>query len=138
MKFNSLNTKNLGIVRKAIDGALVAVGEELNMSIKTGHCSYSEKNCDFKLKVALIGEDGQVHSQVAEDFLEHANMYGLKPEDLNRVFKCNGMSYTIIGLKSRNTKYPILVQVLDTNKTLKMTARGVRMALNRKEDSLSL
>lgn len=88
------------------------IEKEYGIKISLGNCTYSDSNATFKLEVSDIGDNGEVMTKEAEDFKRRASLYGLSPKDLGRVIKdpLSGEEYTIIGLKTRSTKYPILAK----------------------------
>lgn len=49
-------------------------------------------------------------SQLEVDFEKYAQLFGLKPEWLNTTFKSGHETFTIVGLKASNKKYPVIAK----------------------------
>ena len=116
------------ILRERLDAALVGLGEELGVSIRAGHISFSPGNANVKLEVAVILPDGTVQTEEIEDFQALAELYGLKKGDLGRTFQKGSHAYTISGMKPKSRKYPILA-TRDDGRRFKFPVSTVKAAL---------
>lgn len=112
-----------------IEDALQDIAKKHNVSIKRGNGSYGETNATLKLEISDISENGTVLDKEAETFLSMATIYGFKPDDLNKVFTSNGSKYSISGLNTRRSKYPISAIRLSDGGKYKFTATSVKLAL---------
>jgi hypothetical protein len=100
----------------------------INIAMKGGR--FTEQCLTVKLELATTSK-GVVHTAIAEAFKRHAPLFGLKKSDLGRSFKHAGDSYTIIGLKPRASRFPVVVE--STNgKRFKMPVSYVQQGLGRK------
>ena len=118
-------------IRDKLNEVLKEAGKDLGVELRLGNCTYYNNNATFKLEVAEIGEDGEVHTKEAEDFRARAFMYGLQPEDLGKDFRdFTGKKFTITGLKPRSKKYPILAKDED-GETYKLPTEMVKACLTR-------
>jgi hypothetical protein len=103
-----------------INAALASIAKTHGVQIKVGNGSFTTDNATIKIEVASIGDNGLAKTKEATDFERYATSFGLKPEDLGTVFESRGVKYTLIGAKSRSTKYPLLAKCIDTGKVYKM------------------
>ena len=99
----------------------------VNVVIKRG--KYSSDNYTLSVEASVIAENGEVLDTAAEAFKRNATFFELKPEDLYKIFKCDGSQYKIVGMKPGNRKYPILAKSIDNNKTYKFSADTIKMLL---------
>ena len=83
------------------------LAERFDVNIELGAASYSDD--DARISVVLV--DASAGNTLMEaDWHKHAHLYGFKPDDLGKQFELRGCAVTIIGLKRRNKKYPIIVE----------------------------
>ncbi len=108
-----INKVLINQLRQDIESALSDVCEAHGLDIALGHCRYGKENAQFKLEVAIIGEDGEVRNAEAMAFEQSARRYGLQPEDLGKMFTYQGKRYSIAGLKTNRPKFPILATRAD-------------------------
>ena len=69
--------------------------------VKLGGCTF---DADARFKLTVESTNGVNQEQA--NFNRYAGIYGLLPSDLGRSLKDGGV---VVGLKTRATKYPILV-----------------------------
>ena len=55
-------------------------------------------------------------AQMEKDFLAHSYKFGIANSDLGRKYDLTGETVQVIGLKPRNTRYPVIVRSLDRKK----------------------
>lgn len=101
-----MKKSDLQLIRNDINAALESVGKKHGLTLHAGNCSYGENNCSFKLECQVEGAATKEESA----FTEMASFYGLKADDLGRVFSMGGDLYKICGLSARSRKYPILCE----------------------------
>lgn len=70
--------------------------------VELGACTFG---VDARFKLTVAPTNGE--SQTAADFKRYATRFGLKASDLGRTLPDGGV---VVGLKTRNKKYPILVE----------------------------
>jgi hypothetical protein len=124
-------------VADEVNKALVDVGKKLGISIaKTGGGSWRGSSFNFKVECALLGENGEVNNQKANDFKMLAKSYGLEPTDLGKEFTTwDNKTFRIEGLNTRRPKFPVsAIRVVNgvDGKGFKFPADQVKTLLARK------
>ncbi len=119
------NKECLRALRPRIEEALEALGQEFNIQLSLGSATYRGSNATFKLELAEKTAGGEVQTKEMADFKAYAWMYGLKPEHLHETITYAGNEYTIVGLKQRSPKYPLLGRAED-GKTYKLPIQAAR------------
>lgn len=119
-------------VRKELDLALAELGKKLGLSIKSGRGSFTPTDLTIKVECAVIGDGGEVMNKEATEFKQYAKSYGLEPTDLGKKFPFRHDEYTIVGLKGRSYKFPILAKRSD-GKIFKFPSKDVLRYLGRHE-----
>lgn len=127
---DSITPDMLRMLRTDINIALKEVGDKHGVKLEAGSASYSTGTFTLKINGGLLKEDGSAVQKEAEDFKRYAKMFGLEPEDLGQKFKSNGKEYTISGLATRKSKYPILAKDAQ-GKTYKFPMYIVKLGLGR-------
>lgn len=120
--------KQLDDLRAGLQLAVSQTGRQTGLEIKVGNISYeaSGDRCTVKITVALDGAE----SKEAQDFKRSAFVYDLKAEALGATFKRGVSLYTIIGLKPRATKRPIICEDENGKKTVWPAESIVRQLLS--------
>lgn len=113
-------------LRAEIDAALKSVGQAHGVTLELGRITYGPAKATTRLTVMLAGV-----SPYADGFEQYAPCYGLQPADLGLEVKINGETYTILGLKPRATKRPVVLRRAD-GEIYNFPAEMVREALGRK------
>ncbi len=106
----TIERNNLDTIKTAVLEALIPVGEELGLSFEFGRGTFTENNFVVKLECATVNENGEANNRIADDFRDRAERYGLQSDDLGRTFTTYSGSFTIIGAKPKNRKYPIIAE----------------------------
>lgn len=109
-KITTIERHNLDTIKTAVLEALIPVGEELGLSFEFGRGTFTENNFVVKLEAATLDENGEANNRAADDFRSNAFSYGLEPNDFGRTFTTYSGSFTIIGAKPKNRKYPIIAE----------------------------
>ena len=128
MKVKEIDRILIEKLRDEISHCLEPIGEKYGIELKAGRCGYSSGNFTLKLEGSLVSEDGVVLPKEAEDFKKYAHWHGLVPEDLGKTFVHTHVVYTITGLKTRASKYPITAQASNGG-SYKFAAESVKMLL---------
>ena len=130
----SFDRRTLPVLRVAINSALAAVEAQYGIKITVGNARFLPDNATFKIEMATIGTAGVANTREREDFKREAFRYGLNASDLDKEISYGFGStdrYTIIGLNTRRSKYPIVAKRVRDGKTILLTATGVKSALLR-------
>lgn len=102
------NKSTFAAFRQDVEAALQGVAGKYGIQITAGSISYDQTAFTCRLEAARLGDDGVAQTQEREDFKRFAETFGLKPGWLDRSFSAMGDTWTIIGLKFRSKKYPVL------------------------------
>ena len=123
-------TKNLmKNIQSDLDKVLKELSEKHGVSIATGGGTFNELSGKLKVVITAKEENGKKVNIEAEEFKAQAVFFGLKPEDLGREFEFSGRTLKVAGLKTKNSKYPIIVEDAE-GKSYKLTAGSVAAKLH--------
>lgn len=114
-----LTKEMLQKIRPDFEDAMKQLEEKYGVRISLGKLTYDSNSAGGKLTILDIGDGGDVFSKERDDFIKHAIIYGLKSEWIDGKFKHNGKSFEISGLKTRNSKLPVLAKNVKTGKVYK-------------------
>lgn len=107
---NKAEAESLGAeVEQAIAPVLAAHGVEL----KKVRGSFGDAALSLRIEIVEAAPAGMLYnpkSEEAQAFVRWAEMEGLRPENLGESFTVKGKRYTIIGLRARAKKAPILTK----------------------------
>lgn len=129
MKIEKFDRQTCRLVSLKVAEALQPLAKELGVRIVTKGGSFIGGSFTVKVEVATVGEGGLVQSKEAEEFKILAAAYGLKAEDLGSTFYSCGHPYTIVGIRPRAIRTPIIVSAKD-GKMYRFGATLVANALN--------
>ena len=128
----NFNAGNLISLRKDIENSLKEVAEKYNITLQTGRCLYTSETFKIRLNGVIMVE-GKAFSLEERDFKAQAPLYGLKSDDLDKVFTDDtGRIFKIIGLKTSSRKYPVLAVELNTGNKYKFSVKVIKIYLNKK------
>lgn len=123
-----IDKTTLRLLRREIDKSLKEVGNRYGVHLITGNASYTQENFKMAIKGSLI-TDGRVMSKERVDFKTYAHIYGLTPEDLDKVFVYNEKKYQVVGLRTSSRKYPIVCLGLSQDKKFRFPKGVVKSGL---------
>ena len=107
-------------IRERLEDALQGVSDDMGLQITVGRGSFGNDNATFKLNIATTNEDGTANNKEATDYLSLCGYDSrFNKEWLNSTVDFRGTPYTLVGHKTRASKYPFVVS--SGNKTFKMT-----------------
>lgn len=112
---------------KSVDAALRIIGQEHGITLKRGRATFTIDNCVMKI-TAAIERNGVVQTPDAKAYLSQYFLYDLPSDGLGKTFTYLGYAYTIIGLRPRSRRYPVITTRSDGRVT-KFPAATVRGAL---------
>ncbi len=98
----------------------------LKIAVKGGSIGTTFVN--LRIEFAEVGEGGVAESKETADFKALARFYGLSADDLGRQFVFRGERLTIVGLKPKSPKFPILGRN-GSGKVYKFPAESVKRGL---------
>lgn len=111
------------MLHEEIDAALKAIAEKHEMSLSRSRASYGDGLLRVNAELAASGK-----SSLEKDFAQLAPAYGLRANMLNSTIMVRGQSYRIVGLNTRSSKYPVIVEDADGNQLKVPAATVARLA----------
>ena len=127
-QFNPVNLKK---IREAINNRLSFLELDYNIKIKFGNISYGDNNFSGQVKCDLV-VDGKVMEAITSDFENYKDAWGLK-FPLGFTFHDDDSIYKVVGLKTRNRKFPIICESLGNGKRYKLTRKFINLKYEEKE-----
>lgn len=124
-KVTSFNRQNIRQINSELEAVIKQVAEKYGLEVKLGNTRFTGDNFTTKVQVATVAEGGITMSKEATDFNRYKTILGINM-DLGQEFQRSGKTFTIVGLKPRSTKYPILAKCSD-GKTYKLPVDLVNM-----------
>jgi len=124
-KVTAFNRQNIRQINSELEAALKQVAEKYGLEVKLGNTRFTGDNFTTKVQVATVAEGGITMSKEATDFNRYKTILGINM-DLGQEFQRSGKTFTIVGLKPRSKKYPILAKCSD-GKTYKLPVDLVNM-----------
>ena len=100
----SFDSSNIDTIQKDINEALTAVLAKHGISHSCGNIRFNAESYSTKLTISV----GDVMDAKRAEFARHCRKFGLVPEDFNRTFTHAGTEFTVVGIKPKSRKYPIL------------------------------
>lgn len=130
MTIQELTRSNIRRIADRITDELGELAEELGVDIQYGGGNFSPQNATLKLNVNLLSDTGNPITREQTDWEANAVLYGFRPEDLGREFNLPGTGMVkIAGLKTRNRKYPIIVERVSDGARYKLTPQRLSRLL---------
>jgi hypothetical protein len=129
MKLKTLDTDTVKIIQANVLLALEEIEQNYGISFSSKGARFSPSSCVFKIEASIVDDSGVAKNIEREDFSIYASMYGLNPQDLDKVFAINGDPYQIAGISPRKPKYPVIAVKLSNGKKYKFSAMTVKNLL---------
>lgn len=108
-----IKKKDLAVYRKAINEALVPVGQEYGLEFSCGNAEFDEYSFVFKLKG--IVKSKEVNGE-KEMFKQRAAIYGFRPDDYGREIISKGKRFRFIGFNDKARVNCCIILCLEDNK----------------------
>jgi len=129
-KIDKFDPASCHVVRASLQEALKGVSEQHGVAFDVGNMSYDENGFRTRLDCRVIPKEGDL-PVMAQDFLNLAEMYGLHPSHLGRVFSTrDGRSFKVSGLQPRKKKYKVTAECTKTGKPYGFTIADVSSKLS--------
>lgn len=112
MKIIEFGRPECRTVREAVREALKSVEEEFEVDIEFGNGRFSSGSFGFKIDINTRDENGEKQNAKEKEFKLYAKSFGLEPDDFGKTFNDRGKLYTIVGIKPRSYKVPVLAKNL--------------------------
>jgi len=127
-QLKSIGRPGAKLMRVEMQEALDNIGKRYGMAFEIGRITFDDNSIKASVEAVLTTAPGE--SKMAVDFRKHCFKHNLKPSDLGRTFTNTRLErFTIVGLKPRNRKYPIIGQRVSDGKQFKFTSHAVRLGL---------
>ena len=130
----------LKAIRQAMQNALDKMQDELGgealqgssldllkASFNVANCTYNGGEATYKVNVLLDGAE----TKEQKDLKQMASMFNL---DTSKIHDYQGMSFSLVGYKSKARKMPWIVQDLKTGIEYKLTNQQAREGFMKKEE----
>lgn len=106
MSVAKITPSQIKIINKRIEETLAALGSELGLTFSCGNTSYSDTEASVKLTYKTQGNE---EAKIAD--INQVGMYmGLGENCYGQTFSHGGRNFTLVDIKTRNRKYPIITQ----------------------------
>jgi hypothetical protein len=116
------------LMRTEMQEALDIIGENYGLAFSIGRITFDDTTIRTTVEAGLTTMPGETKMSI--DFRNSCHKHNLKASDLGRVFTNTRLErFTIVGLKPRNRKYPIIGQRVSDGKQFKFTSHAVRLGL---------
>lgn len=122
----NFNEREFNSFREDLSKVVKELEEKYGVTIKPGKITYSDAAFDIKL---IVTKEGRNVEQ--EDFLKYCSYYGFSKDDLGKKITLDGDEYVITGMKPSRRKFPIVIQSLNSGKSMLATIDSVRKALGK-------
>ena len=126
----------LDLFRKEFNEAVKPLAEKFGAHIKMGTQTYNGNEFTARLTVTDTSslKEGQSprDKKLEDDYKNHCQIFNLKPEWLGKSFSGQGKTLTIVGLKTRASKRPVVCKDEDGNGFV-LPADSVKLRMNAKE-----
>ena len=102
-------------IRPALDAKLKELSDELGIQITTGNANYDANglNGGFKLKLAIVGENGVVETPERTAYRDYHRLYGLPENGLDQTIVLSNRTFRVAGIRLKASKNNILLEALD-------------------------
>jgi len=106
MKITQFNKSNLRELREVINGALADALSERGLTASMGNITFSDSDFNCKLTVSC----GSNEDAAQREWNKYAPLKGLASEDFGKQFMQDGKVFTVIGIKPKSPRYPIIAK----------------------------
>lgn len=121
---------NLNDLRADLNEVLERYGNQAGLDIKIGNISYSDHDATIKIEAKLPDASGNIVSAEEKAYNIYAKMDGINIP-VNGFAKSPSLGKVrMVGYKTRNRKYPYIVEQVSSGKRYKMGTSSA-MALSR-------
>jgi len=123
----SFTKQNIEDVRNDILSALKKVELKHGVLFNLGRISYT--NTDFRASLTCATNNSGAVNTLQLEWEKYCHVYGFNKTDFDKKVNLNGEVHQIIGIKSRNRKYPIITKKISNGKQYKWPQHAVLLAL---------
>lgn len=112
----------LNTIRTDLNAALAVVAAKHGITLDFKNISYSDNS--FRTTLHGSSSESAVDNNKSE-FERYAARFGINVTAFNETFINRGDTFTIVGIKPRSHKYPILAKQRSNGKTYKMPMSAI-------------
>ena len=103
-KITQFDRTNLKALRADIDRAVNDALGKYGLTAELGNISFTATDFNAKIKVSC----GSSEDAARREFEKYAPRFGLDPDDFGTSFRQGGTIFTVVGIKPKSHKYPVL------------------------------
>lgn len=122
-KITQLTATNIDPIQADIKAALAAVEEKYGVTIGFGGIRYDSAQYGSKMTVTI----GNADEAAKAEFDKYCWKFNLKPSAFGSTFTTQGQTFTVVGIKPKGKKYPVLAKNA-AGKVFKFPERAVDAA----------
>jgi len=120
----------IAVLNLEIQMALDALKNKYGLSeLNLGAITFTEFSFHSRITGKIEGEITNLYKDYQARYF--ASLNGLPENLVSMNFISNGRSYTIIGIETRNRKYPVITQCANDGKAYKFTVEDIKVILER-------
>jgi len=122
-QFTKSNLKNL---RKDLDAVLSAYSKESGVHLSVGNIRFGDVEATIKLTATLPNSQGSFQTAEQEAFKRFAELDSISVKLNELGTSINLGTVKMVGYKSRNRKYPYIVEQVSTGSRYKLSTSSAR------------
>jgi hypothetical protein len=104
--------QTLRILSRDVEDALEELGVKHEVTFRMAGGSFAQDANTAKLKLEITMNNSDLPSQMEQEYHQHMSYYNLPP--FGASLHLHGKNYKAVGFKSRNRKYPLIMENTDT------------------------
>lgn len=105
-RMTEFTNDNLDLMRKDIQMAVDAIGEEHGVNIKLGNIRFDSDRLSFTSKLAV--NIGSASDKAKSEWNKYCDLYGFKKSDFGKTFTTpKGKKYKLTGINPKARKFPV-------------------------------
>lgn len=106
----SLSKAKVQQISQEMKTALKEIAQKHGLDVNIGNIGYNCTKFSTKLTVSVLGNHGENQEADKKEFELYAPRFGIKPSAFGKTFDLSGKQATVIGIKPRAKKYPVIVE----------------------------
>ena len=121
-----IDDKKLKEIGREVQDAVSMVESEFNVKFNFEGIEQRANGARFILDMQEMGSNGQsAIDPWAVTWNAHATKHGFNLSDRGKTFHSNTRTFKLLGLKPRNTKYPVIAENVRNGRSYKFRASSV-------------
>ncbi len=128
MPIQRFSTASLNCIRQRFQSVCDDLSKELGLGITLGNIRFSETTATLKVNLVTSGENGEIKSKEAIDFIRYAHSHGIPVSCLGKIFSnTNGDELILLGYMPRSYAYPFLAERTYDKKRYKFPKTAIQI-----------